>query len=98
MRKRPLKLCVRIPNFQTDTVAWRRGIHAAIDKVRGSVQYDENDKLEIEICLYLQNPKLTILDVDNRVKDVFDALQGFMRDKGAVVRNASFRMTIRFTG
>jgi len=84
MPKRPLKLRVRIPNFQTDARAWRRAIHAAITDVqkRGDVRYTKTDKLQVEICFYLRNPKLTILDLDNRVKDVCDALQGFIYDKG----------------
>ena len=84
MAKRALKLSVRIPNFQTDAKAWRRAIHTAIAEVqkRGNVQYSKTDKLQVEICFYLHNPKLTILDLDNRVKDVFDALQGFIYDKG----------------
>lgn len=84
MPKRALKLSVRIPNFQTDAKAWRRAIHAAIVEVQqqGNVRYSKTDKLQVEICFYLKNPKLTILDLDNRVKDVFDALQGFMYDKG----------------
>jgi hypothetical protein len=49
---------------------------------RGKVQYSDKDKLEVEICFHLKNPKLTILDLDNRLKDVFDALQGFVGDKG----------------
>jgi Holliday junction resolvase RusA-like endonuclease len=84
MAKRSLKLSVRIPNFQTDARAWRRAIHAAISDVqkRGDVHYTNTDKLQVEICFFLRNPKLTILDLDNRVKDVCDALQGFIYDKG----------------
>jgi len=84
MAKRGLKLSVRIPNFMKDAAAWRRAIHAAIVEVqdRGTVRYSETDKLEVEICFHLSNPKLTILDLDNRLKDVLDALQGFIGDKG----------------
>lgn len=84
MAKRPLKLSVRIPNFRTDARLWRRAIHSAVADVqkRRDVSYTKNDKLQVEICFYLRNPKLTILDLDNRVKDVCDALQGFIYDKG----------------
>ena len=84
MAKRSLKLSVPIPNFMSDGPAWRRALHAAIVKVqdRGSVQYSDTDKLEVEICFHLRNPKLTVLDLDNRLKDVFDALQGFVGEKG----------------
>lgn len=84
MAKRGLKLSVQIPNIMSDGPAWRRALHAAIVQVqdRGSVHYSNTDKLEVEICFHLSNPKLTILDLDNRLKDVFDALQGFVGDKG----------------
>ena len=61
-----------------------QALHAAIAQVqdRGDIQYSNTDKLEVEICFHLRNPKLSILDLDNRLKDVFDALQGFVGDKG----------------
>jgi hypothetical protein len=67
-----------------DSVAWRKAIHAAICEVqdRGQVRYSGADKLEVEIRFHLENPKLTILDLDNRLKDVLDALQGFIGEKG----------------
>jgi hypothetical protein len=84
MAKRGLKLSVRIPNFMKDSKAWRRALHAAIVEVqdRGSVRYSDTDKLEVEVRFHLRNPKLTILDLDNRLKDVLDALQGFIGEKG----------------
>jgi hypothetical protein len=84
MVKRALKLEVRIPNFMSNALAWRKAIYAAIVEVqgRGKVRYSEDDKLEVEIRLHLENPKLTILDLDNRAKTILDALQGFMQDKG----------------
>ena len=84
MAKRSLKLTARIPNFMKDAKAWRRAIHAAIIEVqdKSNVRYSHTDKLEVEIRFHLQNPKLTILDLDNRLKDVLDALQGFIGDKG----------------
>jgi Holliday junction resolvase RusA-like endonuclease len=84
MAKRSLKLIARIPNFMKDAEAWRRAIHAAVVEVqdRGNVTYSDTDKLEVEILFHLRNPKLTILDLDNRLKDVLDALQGFIGEKG----------------
>lgn len=84
MAKRSLTLSARIPNFIKDSKAWRKAIHAAIveKQDRGNVRYSDSDKLEVEIRFHLQNPKLTILDLDNRLKDVFDALQGFIGEKG----------------
>src|SRR5437773_1021687 len=84
MAKRSLKLSARIPNFMKDAEAWRRAIHAAVVEAqdRGKVRYSDTDKLEVVIRFHLGNPKLTILDLDNRLKDVLDALQGFIGEKG----------------
>ena len=73
-----------MPNFISDTKAWCRAIHAAIVQVqdKGTVQYKDTDKLEVEIRFHLQDRKLTILDLDNRLKDVLDVLQGFIGEKG----------------
>ena len=85
MQKRRLKLTARIPNFMSDSVAWRKAIYAAVTEAqrRDGVQYSETDKLDVEVRFHLQGRKLTILDLDNRLKDVGDALQGFIHDKGA---------------
>ena len=84
MPKRPMKLTVKLPNFQTDSKAWRREMNAAIvaAKSKTTVEYDPDDKLEIHIKFYLRDRKLTILDIDNRLKEVLDALQGMLGDKG----------------
>jgi Holliday junction resolvase RusA-like endonuclease len=69
----------------SDSVAWRKAIYLAVSEVqrREGVHYSAADKLEVEIRFHLQGRKLTILDLDNRLKDVGDALQGFIYDKGA---------------
>lgn len=68
----------------TDAAAWRRAIHSAICEVqdRSNVRYSDSDRLKVEIRFHLRNPKLTVLDLDNRLNDVLDALQGFVFDKG----------------
>jgi len=40
------------------------------------VFYHPSDKLEINIKLYLEGTALSSHDVDNRLKDIMDALQG----------------------
>ena len=84
MRKRPLKLVLRIPKFNKEAKTWRRGINAAVHAAQQEqgIRYSPDDKLDVRIIFYLKNPKLTILDLDNRLKQVFDALQGFLGDKG----------------
>lgn len=84
MAKRGLKLSTRIPNYNADAMAWRRAIHAAVAAVqtKRTVRYKATDKLEVQIQLHLNGRKLTILDLDNRVKDIFDALHGCIGEKG----------------
>jgi hypothetical protein len=78
MAKRPLKLTLRIPPYETPRNAWRKKLHQVVlKKQRNSpVRYTETDKLEVEVRLYIKGTGLTMHDVDNRLKDILDALQG----------------------
>jgi hypothetical protein len=40
------------------------------------VTYQPSDRLEVRVLLYIGDPLLALTDVDNRAKDVLDALQG----------------------
>lgn len=84
MAKRALKLSIRIPNYIADAMGWRRAIHAAVAEAqsKNTVRYYATDKLEVEIRLHLRGRRLTIVDLDNRVKDIFDALHGCIGEKG----------------
>ena len=78
MAKRPLKLTLRIPPYETPRNAWRKKLHQIISKRqrRSPVEYEAEDKLEVEVLLYMKDPALAMHDVDNRLKDILDALQG----------------------
>lgn len=71
-------LRIRIPPYQYPRTAWRRSLHAQLDAeaTRRSVAYGPKDKLELIVVLYLDALKLNFHDVDNRLKDIMDALQG----------------------
>jgi len=43
---------------------------------QNAIRYLPDDKLELEIVLYLGSQELRFQDVDNRLKDIMDALQG----------------------
>ena len=67
------------------------------------IHYTPKDKLEIYLRLYFNEPKLHMSDVDNRLKDVMDALQGQIggagkkrRNTKRVIRNDSqiYRVTV----
>lgn len=78
MPKRPLKVHVRIPTYHPPRNAWRRLLHTAIaNALRDTViRYLPSDRLEVTVRLYLDGGTLIANDVDNRLKDVLDALQG----------------------
>jgi hypothetical protein len=79
MPKRPFKLKVRIPEYVAPRNSWREAIHRAVVEVQRqtSVRYEPDDRLEVELQLYFTDTRAAeIHDVDNRLKDCLDALQG----------------------
>ncbi len=78
MAKRPLKLHIQIPPYKRPRTEWRRLIHGEVLKVQAetSVRYTEKDRLEVECRLYMSEKAFPVHDVDNRLKDILDALQG----------------------
>ena len=78
MAKRPLKLNIRIPPYENPRNAWRKKLHEIVlERQRKSpVRYSDTDHLEVAVRLYIAGSALGIHDVDNRLKDILDALQG----------------------
>ena len=71
-------LRVVLPAYETPRNTWREKIHAAVSArmAAESVVYSVEDQLALEVCLYMSDTMLGFHDVDNRLKDVLDALQG----------------------
>lgn len=78
MAKRKTKLSVRIPPYQPPRNSWRQEIHriASLEAERVGVSYQFKDKLELKIRIYLKGESLLFHDLDNRLKDIMDSLQG----------------------
>lgn len=78
MPKPRMTIRVRIPPYQKPRYAWRRAIHKRVlEKVKqAGVEYTAKDRLEVWAKFYFDSTKVRFMDVDNRVKDVLDALQG----------------------
>src|SRR5262245_19341966 len=78
MPKPRLKMKFRIPPYRSPRNAWRRAIHAeaVAARDRHGIRYSPSDHLEVSVMLYMPNADLAVNDVDNRMKDIFDALQG----------------------
>lgn len=79
MPKRPNKLKIQIPEYQAPRNSWRAAIHRAVTDVQRttSVKYGRADRLEgaLKLC-FTDGRSIEIHDVDNRLKDCLDALQG----------------------
>lgn len=74
-----------LPTYLKDRQKWRRrileNVHQAADK--NSIRYEPDQALEVEVKLYMTRGKRhDIHDVDNRLKDILDALQGRFRGPG----------------
>jgi len=71
-------LRVRLPEYVTPRFKWRQLIlrETVAEQQRLDISYGVEDKLEVHVRLYLRGAALTMHDVDNRLKDILDALQG----------------------
>ena len=78
MAKRALKLTFRIPPYRHPRISWRRMIHAEALKLKDDkgIDYMKKDRLEVQCSLYMNTKSFPLHDVDNRLKDILDALQG----------------------
>jgi Holliday junction resolvase RusA-like endonuclease len=80
MAKQRLRLKVRPPRYVSPRNEWRKKLYAGIMtalKDKG-IEYTMDQKLELRITLYLTEPHIRFHDVDNRLKDIMDSLQGCM--------------------
>ena len=86
MAKPKQKLKFRLPEYVSPRNAWRKLIHSAALKAANDqgVEYGPEVKLAVEVKLYLRGRAVEIHDVDNRLKDILDALQGRMGGSKAV--------------
>ncbi len=79
MAKTRRTITVTLAGYVRNRGQWRRRIHATVLRAaeKAGVRYDPADSLEVVVLLYLKKGKrLAIHDVDNRLKDILDALQG----------------------
>ena len=72
-------ITAKLPGYRRERYEWRREILKNVcEAQRGrAVRYDEDSRFEVVVLLYLKKGKRhDIHDVDNRLKDILDALQG----------------------
>ncbi|HLE25716.1 MAG TPA: hypothetical protein VI935_08715 [Thermodesulfobacteriota bacterium] len=72
------KIKVRVPPYRPPRYEWRKVIHQTVvrELKNGDLAYLPSDRLEINVRLYLDKKSILHHDVDNRLKDMLDALQG----------------------
>lgn len=71
-------LKMRIPPYSHPRNSWRAQLNALlVDEARKRrLKYKKSDRLEVNVRLYMDTASLEIHDVDNRLKDILDAVQG----------------------
>src|SRR6266508_5622658 len=90
MAKTRQTISIDLPTYQKDRHKWRKDILDIVLRAAcsGEVEYDRDDHLEVVVLLYLSKGKrLLIHDVDNRLKDILDALQGDSKVRNSTVRS-----------
>ncbi len=91
MAKPRRTIVATLPTYQRDRRQWRQDILANVLAAAAGVEYEHNDPLEVVVLLYLSRGKrVAIHDVDNRLKDILDALQG--RFGGSKIRGNERRL------
>ncbi|MBI2324815.1 MAG: hypothetical protein HYY42_05580 [Chloroflexi bacterium] len=78
MAKRRFSIVVQLPAYARPRNEWRRRVHAAVleELARRGVGYQDADRLELRLALALDGKPLSLHAIDERVKDVVDALGG----------------------
>lgn len=78
MAKRRFSIVVELPGYARPRNEWRRRVHAAVlgELAGRGVGYHDADRLELRLTLALEGRPLAMHSIDERVKDVVDALGG----------------------
>lgn len=77
MAKRRFSITAQLPAYARPRNEWRRRVHAAVleAQTRRGVGYGDADRLEVRITLAMDRP-LDVHAIDERIKDIVDALGG----------------------
>jgi hypothetical protein len=89
MTVRKLRVRFRIPPYVTPRTEWRKLIHAEATRAMraAGVRYRADDLLELDVRIYFPSAAIWMHDIDNRLKDIMDALQGHSGGAGKKVRS-----------
>jgi len=76
--KRRFSISATLAAYAPPRNEWRRRVHAAVleaQTFRG-VGYRDSDQLELRVSIFLGARPLDVHEIDERVKDIVDALEG----------------------
>jgi Holliday junction resolvase RusA-like endonuclease len=79
MAKRPQTIRATLPTYLKDRQEWRKQILRNVRRIKeeNGIEYEPDQLFAVEVTLYMDRGKRRdIHDVDNRLKDILDALQG----------------------
>jgi len=76
MTKRRHSIKIRLPRYEGNRLSWRKAIHEELTKASKGIDIRKGDQLELIVTLYFDKAAVHWHDVDNRLKDIMDALQG----------------------
>jgi hypothetical protein len=76
--KRRFTISATLPPYAPPRNEWRRRVHAAVLEAQTGrgVGYRESDQLELRVSIFLGARSLDVHEVDERVKDIVDSLDG----------------------
>ena len=89
MAKRRQTIKIRLPRYDDDSLAWRKAIHGELIKASSGIDFREQERIELEVTLYFDSPAIHWHDVDNRLKDIMDALQRRLGGPKGIARQHS---------
>jgi Holliday junction resolvase RusA-like endonuclease len=76
MTKRRQTIKIRLPRYERNRLSWRKAIHKKLVKASTNIDIRKDDPIELIVTLYFDKLAVHWHDVDNRLKDIMDALQG----------------------
>jgi Holliday junction resolvase RusA-like endonuclease len=76
MTKRRQTIKIRLPRYERNHLQWRKAIHEALIAASTDIDIRPDDLIELIVTLYFDRSAVIWHDVDNRLKDIMDALQG----------------------
>lgn len=89
MKEKQQIIKIRLPEYERKASLWRRAIHQELSRAYPTLDV-VTDPVELIVTLYFDDRRVHWNDVDNRLKDVMDALQGRLGGPKSLKLNRQF--------